>query len=309
MRRIVQASICSALLAALGLFYAAQIWYPSKVLHNSENSEAINKSKPGHSNVMPESSEEKIADYTWWLSAFTLVIGVSGVFQLIFLTRAEKIAAETAESALQAAKASNIQAEQMKRGSELGETQNAIIGAQTDLQLKRHAVSRLQFLALHRPRLNVRHVNVEDGSHYGHPTTPFRHKAEINGGLVVVNVGGSKAAIVDTRYRIFCTKSGLPGAAPYYSDFRTNLLLVDQELTAGEACATSFSDRISLAEPPPGIGTPMRQFENEGWVMYIMGQIRYSDEGGADRFMGFCRRRGDDGRFRTVDDPDYEYED
>jgi hypothetical protein len=43
--------------------------------------------------------------------------------------------------------------------------------------------------------------------------------------------------------------------------------------------------------------------------MYVMGQIRYRDSGGADRFMGFCRERGTDGRFRAVDDADYEYQD
>jgi hypothetical protein len=52
-----------------------------------------------------------------------------------------------------------------------------------------------------------------------------------------------------------------------------------------------------------------RAFDAEKWVVYVMGQIKYHDEGGADRFMGFCRERRSDGKFRPVEDPDYEYQD
>jgi hypothetical protein len=63
-------------------------------------------------------------------------------------------------------------------------------------------------------------------------------------------------------------------------------------------------------EPPRlGIDVEPRQFERGGWKIYVMGQIRYQDEGGRDRFMGFCRVGDGKSGFVAVDDPDYEYED
>jgi hypothetical protein len=64
-----------------------------------------------------------------------------------------------------------------------------------------------------------------------------------------------------------------------------------------------------MEPPPPGADVELRQFERGGWKIYVMGQIQYQDEGGHDRFMGFCRLWGSDGRFHVVEDPDYEYED
>ena len=53
----------------------------------------------------------------------------------------------------------------------------------------------------------------------------------------------------------------------------------------------------------------IHQFAREGWVVFVMGEIRYRDAGEADHYMGFCRMRDGDGRFGAVDDPDYEYQD
>ena len=210
---------------------------------------------------------------------------------------------------LRSVKAAEIAAEAAKSQAGTAETQNAIAATQTDILAKQHEIGRLQFLATHRPRLRIRHVNVREGLHIGHPTLFFSHGAEIQGGLAVVNVGGSAATIVDTRYRIFFSKSGLPAAAPYDTDFRINLLLPDQILEAGESCATPIFDKIVMERPEPGIDVEMRKFERENWEIFVMGQIRYRDDGGAERFMGFCRRRTSDGRFVAVNDPDYEYED
>ncbi len=197
-----------------------------------------------------------------------------------------------------------------KEMSDTQERQMLVAGSQADIQLKQHAIGRLQFFATHRPRLRVRHVSVVTADHIGHPTLFFNHGAQVKGALIVVNVGGSEAKTVDTRYRIFFTKTGLPASAPYDDDFRTDLLLPGQVLKVGESVATPIEDTIDMN----GGGSPegeifLRAFDAEDWVIYVMGQIRYQDEAGADRFMGFCRKRGGDGRFSAVDDPDYEYED
>jgi hypothetical protein len=191
----------------------------------------------------------------------------------------------------------------------ISEKQMAISGFQTDIQRKQHAVARLQFFATHRPRLRVRHVSIYDpGETTRLPTFFFSHGSEIKGGLVVVNIGGSNATIIETRHRIFFSKTGLPASAPYDEDFRPYMLLPDLIMASGESCTTPITDTIVMEPDPEGV-TRLRTFEREGWQIFVMGQIRYKDDGGAERFMGFCRVRGSNGRFRPVDDIDYEYED
>lgn len=192
--------------------------------------------------------------------------------------------------------------------AEVADRQLAIIGHQTDIQMKQHAIGRLQYLATHRPRLHVRHVTITTGKVMPNmPTFHFGHEAK-NGYLVVVNGGGSRADIIETRYRIFATKSGLPPEAPYDDDYRTDLLIPAQSLEIGESCVCKISDKLVMPFDAD-MGQPIDQFEREGWSLYVMGQIRYQDEGGAERFMAFCRVRQSNGRFHAVDDPDYEYED
>ena len=171
--------------------------------------------------------------------------------------------------------------------------QVAIQAAQTDIQKKQHAIGRLQFLAQHRPRLKVRHVQLRmsDNKIYG-----AGDKAE--GGLVVVNAGTTKATIIDSRFLILICDDGLPVEAPDFSN-APELLVRDHVMDIGESCAvpiTNIFDREFNTAVP-------------SHVIYVIGQIRYEDEGGVQRFMGFGRRRTSDGRFRPIDDPDYEYED
>lgn len=84
--------------------------------------------------------------------------------------------------------------------------QVAIIAAQTDIQKKQHAIGRLEFLAVHRPRLRIRHVTLDERAE---PLgfIPWDHGDEIKGSLIVVNAGGTKATIIESRYRIDSAKS------------------------------------------------------------------------------------------------------
>jgi hypothetical protein len=174
--------------------------------------------------------------------------------------------------------------------------------------VKQKEIARLQYLATHRPHLRVRHVSVVTANYTGQPTVLFNHGAKIRGGLAVVNVGGTKATIIESRYRIFFSRDGLPLTAPYDENYH-NLLLVGQVLDIGESCAIPICDEIIMEPPPPGVDLELRQFERGGWKIYVMGQIRYQDESGHDRFMGFCRVGDGKSGFRAVNDPDYEYED
>ncbi|MGA9601900.1 MAG: hypothetical protein WBS22_16905, partial [Methylocystis sp.] len=93
----------------------------------------------------------------------------------------------------------------------------------------------------------------------------------------------------------------------FYNNSSRKLFEEGYILDVGRSCEISINDIVEMTSLADFI--KQRQFETEEWQVYVMGEIRYQDEGGADRFMGFCRLRGEDGRFRAVDDPDYEFQD
>lgn len=196
---------------------------------------------------------------------------------------------------------------------EAGERQIAIAGSQTDLLKAQQEISRLQYLAEHRPRLKVRHVNIMPpvSGPIGHSTLPFIHGAEVKAALVVVNVGGSEAEIVTTRHRIFVSRVGLPPLPPYITKWHADFLKQGEILESGKTTtSTDLIDTLVMDGPLPGTDLRLREFDEGGWVLYVMGQIRYRTPGSnVQRFMGFCRQRTAEGRFRAVDDADYEYED
>src|SRR5208283_5284405 len=150
------------------------------------------------------------------LCLFTGVLAFVSFVQIIYLRRADVIAGNSASAAQSLAIAAKEQSTRMGDWT-------AIAAAQTDIQTKQHAVGRLQYLATHRPRLRIRHVTVCSGPPIKNPE--FFDGTQVKGGLVVVNIGGSDATIVNTRYRIFFSKFGLPAEAPYDQEFRGNLLL------------------------------------------------------------------------------------
>ncbi len=291
---------------ALGFLFATAFWvilFAVYAQYNSDHNQTQRSTNTETNKVASAKSvDDRLATYTLWLATFTgLLVGVSA-FQGFFLYRADKTARIMAETA-------QAQTAKMGEWADAAEKQMLLTGQQADIQRKQHAVGRLQFLAVHRPRLRVRHVTITDETHkIGLPTFFFSHGAPIKGSLVVVNVGGTKATLVESRYRIYFSKIGLPAAAPYDESWH-QLLLPEYEMDVGDSCATAIADTILMEEVPQELGVPLRAFERENWRIYIMGQIRYRDEDGHERFMGFCREGGKDGRFRAVDDADYEYED
>jgi hypothetical protein len=241
---------------------------------------------------------DPVAGFTGLLALFTFVLGAVAIIQIDFLRRADITARLAAEAANKAATAA--------------ETHTAIIAAQTDVLAKQHAVGRLQHLALHRPRLRIRHISIVDRAVtlIRQPGFFFDDGEKIEGGLVVVNVGGTKATVIDSFYRKYFSKSGLPINSPLDKDGPKEPLIVPNKVfDIGESLAIGIRDTIIMKPAPEEGTTILRRFKNEGWKIYVMGQIRYQDEGGHDRFMGFCRVGDGETRFAAVDDPDYEYED
>ena len=134
------------------------------------------------------------------------------------------------------------------------------------------------------------------------------HGALVTGALSLVNIGGSAAYIRRARYRIYFSKTGIPFRPPFDSKPKT-LLPAETLIERGESKVIEIADDVDFG-PLDSTGLrDIRQFATEGWVAYVMGEIWYRDEGGADHYMGFCRERLSNRRFTAVDDADYECED
>jgi hypothetical protein len=197
----------------------------------------------------------------------------------------------------------------VKLGREQAEAagrQLAISGQQADIQLKQQQIERLQFLATHRPWLTIRNVEIRRPTDDG---PLFEPDQPINGWLVVVNTGAAKATIISTEYRFFASYKGLPMAPPLDADKVKRLIFdVPHEMAPHESYRTDI-EHVALGPKIRNIllGGPDH--------LYVMGAIRYSDEGEAEHWMGFCRRyiTGEvvigEGRFVPEDNSDYEYQD
>lgn len=165
-----------------------------------------------------------------------------------------------------------------------------------------------EFVTTQRPRLIARHVLLAADASPIDTIVMLGHDADATGGLSVVNIGGSDAKIVRGVYRIYFTKNSLPARPPL--DHRPHeLFAAETIIKRGESKVVEIWGKVDLG-PPDSTGLrDIRQFENEGWRVYVMGEISYRDDGGAYHYMGFCRRRMRTGRFRPVKSPDYEYAD
>ena len=205
------------------------------------------------------------------------------------LWRETRKGGDITERLAKAAEAQSILSQQLATAAE---NQVAILAAQTDIQNKEHAIGRLEFLARHRPRLRVRHVQllIDPGMTYG-------SGAKVEGGLVVVNIGSTKAKIVDSRFLVLVATS-LPSQQEF--DGAPELLVRNHVMEIAESCSVPIS-LVFDAE----FGDQIAGVRS----IYVIGQIRYEDEAGAQRFMGFGRVRYPDGRFGYIDDPDYQYQD
>jgi hypothetical protein len=161
------------------------------------------------------------------------------------------------------------------------------------------------FIATHRPRLKVRRIAVV-GFRAHSRNEPLIPGAEINATLEIVNVGGSEATIIWSRYRVYFGKDDYSMVSHYVPPHA--LALAPVTLQAGQPLYFELVDRVSKDIAPSG--TLINPVFGEGpWNMYVIGEIRYQDRTGVIRHIGFCREMHSDIRFRAVNDSEYEYED
>src|SRR5271167_2472829 len=169
--------VAVVLFALLAVFYSWQIWIiPVQPEHRAYHR---GPQSGTHEVVAPETSDERIADYTEALAAFTALLVIISGCQIWFLTRADKTARIMAETA---------QAQTAKMGdwADSAAKQMAIVGRQTDIQEKQHAIAHLQFFAMHRPKIILREAIV--GS--------FLEGEEIKVLMTIANIGSTPATIV-----------------------------------------------------------------------------------------------------------------
>jgi hypothetical protein len=176
-----------------------------------------------------------------------------------------------------------------------------IVRRQTEIQEK-------QFVATHRPKLIVRHVLLDADVSEIQTVILLGHGGDAFGGLSVVNVGGSDARIVRAVYRIHFQQGELPARSPLMDGVHV-LIEPDTVIERGGSRFIQIWGRVDFGAPYDNSPRDIREFENAGWTAYVLGEISYTDDGGAYHYMGFCRQRQSNGRFLAVTDPDNEYED
>jgi hypothetical protein len=83
-------------------------WYSWRSLLPSPNQQTVDRSDRGTKNsspkiTTPKSADDRIADYTWWVAAFTFALSVVSGFQIFFLIRTDKTARLAADAARKSA--------------------------------------------------------------------------------------------------------------------------------------------------------------------------------------------------------------
>jgi hypothetical protein len=162
-----------------------------------------------------------------------------------------------------------------------------------------------EFIAGHRPRLRVRNIVVEPTRpHHGTKLPPLAANQPVIGQLYISNTGSTDAVIIESCCVVYWTDRELPMERPYegkpvfqgWERFR---------LRAGGSTPETFANLEVL---PPDVANSIARGDGN-WQLYVMGWVSYEDAIGTPRRTAYCRRyRADVGRFRAIDDPDYEHE-
>jgi hypothetical protein len=163
-------------------------------------------------------------------------------------------------------------------------------------------VGRAQFVAMHRPRIRVKHLFLCD---------ELWRRGEIAVDLVIVNSGSLPAHILECNVGIHITAGdvGLPprptfnkakAFRPSHTELPSGITYVFPELSDGSVLGQTDLNFIELGERE----------------LYCFGYVDYLDDGGRLRKTSFCRLLARRPLvvptlwpFRKHDDPDYEYED
>jgi hypothetical protein len=128
----------------------------------------------------PKTPDERLADYTWWLTILTGGIVGTGILQCVVLLRTD---------------------DSVRRSIGIAERQMLISGAQTDILEKQKEISRQEFLITHRPRIHIRSVGF---------AVPGGWKPKVKMAISCVNIGNSKTVITQFAYQMVRIQGPVP---------------------------------------------------------------------------------------------------
>jgi hypothetical protein len=189
------------------------------------------------------------------------------------------------------AKGAEAQAADMKTSIDLAEKQFLMAGQAADLAAKQHGLARHEYFSVHRPKLEVLHLEFSTEVLDGDP------KVAASG--VYVNAGLSVARNIQIHAKITTLLAPTPGIqipelggvrADRESGVRGEFLV-----TSDISCeAQKLAERDYAQRPGPRV--------------HCLGTITYDDVLGNRRETGFCRVLNPHvGQWSKVDNPEYEY--
>lgn len=201
--------------------------------------------------------------------------------------------------------------EQAQATADLAQKQFLMEGKQADLAERQHGLARLQFIAANRPIIEIRSVALQASGKGG---KLFHRGGPIKGSLVIRNMGGSDAKILEAEYRFYSSSDGLPMVPPLQKGTTKSLFPNLPEIVV------AHGSHEAPVEGEPLYGEAVDHIDmdprnSQGWKVWVLGAIRYSDISENERWMGFCReyvptnRDVGEGRFVAVTNTDYEYQD
>jgi hypothetical protein len=270
---------CDRLLFFVGLAAFVLFWYcaltgklPSPV--NPPHAETIkNAAKSAQTKTLQDIAAESVAFYTMVLAVFTGVLAAGVLVQIWLLIKADSNA---------------------RLGLEIGAQQAKISADQAEF-------GRLQFIATHRPKVRIKHVELSSN---------ILDQKPITANITLISEGPTDAFLQELGIGFFIERKGK--ILPPVSKFQPKKIFENQRgLLKSGVSATFYNegDGTSTAEGP-AIG---RRDLN----LYCVGYLHYADSVGNIRTSAFCRVLEfeqislswvDTGRFREFKDPDYEYE-
>jgi hypothetical protein len=185
-----------------------------------------------------------------------------------------------------------------------------LVAATFQARLTRKSISlaSAELISTHRPKLRIRRI-ILTGFFERFDAEMISHGDDVNAEITIVNVGGTPANIVDSRYRIYFYQDRIPLEIPY-EDPPARLQLTDEKriLAVGQHQTFEMTGKAVLKDAGEGMRV-MRQFASENWSMAIVGEITYRDDLGRNRITGFLRGWKREGYFVPAENPAYEYED
>ncbi|MGA7713170.1 MAG: hypothetical protein WCA81_14795 [Rhizomicrobium sp.] len=163
---------------------------------------------------------------------------------------------------------------------------------QSDKMRESIDLARDEFTSTHRPRFKVRKIT------FSQLTTGF----PISGHCDVANVGDMPGELIEYCVEVVC---GTPGERyEYWIPKPKDIRQFNTPLAVGQSGTIWFTNRTDLIQPiNDGI-------QNRSMAVYVFGYVGYIDAAKLRRNTGFLRcYDASFARFRTINDPDYEYED